>query len=427
MRHSMRFVPLAPITAIAISIGMAVAPVTVASDWPQFRGPTGQGTTDVKLPLTWDTEKNVKWKASIKANGWSSPSIVDGKVYLTGAEPAGASLVLSAFCHDAATGKELWKTPLFTLNKPPRIHRKNSHASPTPIVEGQGKDGRVFVHFGPSGSACLDLSGNVIWKNNSFPYPAVHGSGGTPAMVGPANKRLLVFSCDAAKQPFVLALDAKTGKQAWRVRRDTQARKNFSFSTPLLIEVDGKQQLVLPGSDAVFAYEPTTGEAIWKVDYPGGYSVVPRPVFGGGLVYVSSGFDQARLFAIRPTGKGNVTGTHVAWKETRSVSKTPSFILHEGMLFLVSDNGIASCLDAKTGKEHWRERLKGGFSASPILADGKLYFLNETGTTYVVAAAKQFKVLATNDLGGRTLASPAVADGALFIRTDRHLYRIESP
>jgi outer membrane protein assembly factor BamB len=299
-----------------------------------------------------------------------------------------------------------------------RIHSKNSHASPTPLIA----DRRVYVHFGHQGTACLDLDGKVLWRSASLSYPPVHGSGGSPILAGDA----LVFSCDGASDPFVVALDKNTGNVLWKTARNTTAKKTFSFSTPLLITVNGRQQVISPGSGMVGAFDPKTGQEIWRVRYGEGYSVIPRPVFGQGLAFIATGFDQPMVMAIRPGGQGDVTETHVAWTLKKSAPNTPSLVLAGEKLYMVSDGGIASCVDAKTGRVHWQERIGGNYSASPIHAGGRIYFQNEEGTGVVVKASEEFQKLASNTLSERTLASYAVADEALFIRTDKHLYKVST-
>ncbi len=402
-----------------------------AADWPQFRGPTGQGIAEGKLPTEWSSTQNVAWKQAIPGLGWSSPIIQSGRVYLTTAVPVAkspnADQSLQAFCLDAATGKVLWKKEVFKQAgaTAPRIHDKNSHASPTPVTDGE----RLYVHFGHQGTAGLDLEGKVLWKNTSLRYQPVHGNGGSPILVD----NLLVFSIDGSDKQWIVALDRKTGKVAWRTERRTDYFKKFSFSTPLLIEVNGRKQIISPGSGVVGAYDPKDGKEIWRVRYEG-YSVVPRPVFGGGLVFISSGYERPNLLAIKPDGKGDVTDTHVAWTERRNAphSSSPLFVggssddQSEDLLFLLSDLGVASCLDARTGRVHWQERLGGNHSASPLFADGKVYFQSEEGDTTVVRAGKTFERVARNSLDERSLASFAAADGALFIRTEKHLYRVGS-
>jgi outer membrane protein assembly factor BamB len=396
---------------------------TESGDWPQFRGPGGQGHSPAKtLPLEWDRTKNVDWQVEVPGKGWSSPAVVGGRVYLTTAVAANgnprtndAAQSLRALCLDAKTGETLWNVEIFRQDKG-SIHQKNSHASPTPIVD----DGQVFVHFGTNGTAALTTEGKIVWRNSSIKYQPVHGSGGSPALVGDR----LIFSCDGASEPFVIALDRKTGQTLWKVPRPTAPGNQFAFSTPLPIEVGGKTQVVLPGANHVCSYDPASGEEIWRVSYPGGFSVVPRPVFAQGLVFVSSGFNNAVLYAIRPDGKGDVTDTHVAWTERKSIPRNASFLVVGSEIYVVSDNGIASCFDAKTGHQHWRQRLGGGFSSSPFHAAGRIYFLNEEGETTVIEPGKIYRELARNALDEQTQASAAVAGDAIFVRTLTRLYKI---
>jgi len=278
----------------------------------------------------------------------------------------------------------------------------------------------VWVHYGPYGTACLSTAGKILWRNNEFNYPPVHGNGGSPAIAGNA----LIFSCDGAENPFVVALDKASGKPLWKVPRVSDAKRKFSFSTPLVITVNGRSQVITPGSVVVNALDPETGKEIWRVRYAEGYSVIPRPVFAHGLIYITTGYGRPVLMAIRPDGKGDVTDTHVAWTEAKGSPHTPSLLVVGDELYMVSDSGIATCLDAKTGKVHWSERLGGGFSASPLFADGRIYFQNETGTGYVIAPGKTFRKLAENPIGEATLASYAPADGVLFIRGGLHLFKI---
>ncbi|HCU86248.1 MAG TPA: serine/threonine protein kinase [Verrucomicrobiales bacterium] len=396
---------------------LALATTLQAGDWPQFRGPSAQGHANVKLPINISADSpHLKWKAPVPGSGWSSPVIVGGKIYLTSAIEKGEGLSLNALCLNADDGKLIWNTPIFGIEKAPRMHRKNSQASPTPIVDGK----KVYVHFGHMGTAALGLDGKLAWKNDTIKYPPVHGNGGTPALVDGK----LIFSCDGARDPFVIALNTKDGKQAWKVNRSVNAKRKFSFCTPLVLKTANGTQVLLPGSDMIGAYDPANGKEIWRVNYDG-YSVVPRPVVGHGMVFFSTGFDRAKAMAVQLGGKGDVTETHVKWVLPKGAPHTPSMVLTGNELFMVSDGGIASCVDAKSGEVHWSERLGGGCSASPILANGKLYVVNEAGTVYVVDAGKEFNVLSKKSLGERSLASPAVADDALFIRTTEHLWRFQ--
>jgi outer membrane protein assembly factor BamB len=412
---------LSRISACLIVSSLLVVPPAFAENWPEFRGPSGQGlVAKGGLPTEWDTTKNVVWKQELAGTGWSSPVIYDGKIYLTAAVPVENSkdLSLRALCLDAKTGQGVWEQEVFREDaKAPRIHNKNSHASPTPIVDGES----VYVHFGHLGTACLDLKGKVLWRNRDLKYSPVHGAGGSPILAGDA----LVFSCDGGDTQFVVALKRSDGKQLWKTERKTVSSKKFAFATPLLIEVDGKPQIISPGAGAVMAYDPKNGQEIWRVRYGEGYSVIPRPVYGHGLVFLSSGYDSPTLMAIKPTGKSDVTDSHVAWTLKKGAPHTPSPLLVGDELYVVSDGGIASCLDAKTGNVHWQERVPGNYSASPLYADGKVYFQSEQGTGTVVKADKTFEKLAKNDMKERTLASYGVADGAIYLRTEKNLYRIE--
>lgn len=408
-----------PLTIVLlISAGLARA-----GDWPQFRGPTGQGIASPgHYPVEWSASKNVAWRKTIPGKGWSSPIVSGQFVYLTTAVAAeqekGRDQSLHALCLSADTGEMIWDKEVFHQDgsQSPGIHGKNSHASPTPLTDGQ----HLYVHFGHQGTACLDFQGNVIWTNRDIHYQPVHGNGGTPILT----QNSLVFSCDGLEQPLVIALDRAKGTMLWKTARETESFKKFSFSTPLSITVNGKEQIISPGSGAVCAYDPATGGEIWRIKYEG-YSVIPRPVFGHGLIFVSSGFESPSLLAIRPDGQGDVTNTQVAWTLRKGAPLTPSPLLVGEELYLVSDSGIASCVDARTGKVHWSERIGGNYSASPLYADGRIYCQSEDGTGVVLKAGKSFEVLARNSLGERTLASYAASDGAFFIRTESNLYRIQ--
>lgn len=405
--------------ALILTLGLTLA--AGAEDWPDFRGPTGQGHYTGKLPISWSTTKNVVWKEPIPGSGWSSPIVHAGRVYLTTSVPVKDSkdITLEALCLDASSGKQLWRTEVFRQDgaKAPRIHKKNSHASPTPLIDGE----RLYVHFGHQGTAGLDLEGKVVWRTNEHRYAPVHGNGGTPLLT-PGK---LIFSGDGGDKQFVVALDTATGKTIWKTDRKSAAFKRFSFSTPLLITVKGQVQIVSPASDAVMAYDPTSGKELWRAKYDG-YSVIPRPVFGHGLVFLSSGYDRPSLLAIRVDGTpGDLTPTHIAWTTDKGAPHTPSPLLVGDELYTVSDQGIASCLDARTGKVHWRERVGGSFSASPTFADGKIYLQSEDGVTTVLRAGTKFENLAQSKLNERTFASYAVADGAIYLRTESQLYRIQ--
>lgn len=402
---------------------LATSAFAAETEWPQFRGPTGQGiSAAANVPVEWDATKNVKWSTELAGRGWSSPVLANGRIYLTGAvaDPGTSDVTLHAMCCDAADGRVLWDREVIRPEpeSTAAMHRKNSLASPTPIVA----DGRLYVHFGHMGTAALDLEGQVLWRQTELKYPPTHGTGGSPILVGDA----LIFSCDGQRDPFVVALEAKTGAVRWKTERNSPAKKLFSFSTPLAVSIDGIEQVISPGSGFVGSYDPRDGRELWRVGYGEGYSVIPRPVLAHGLLFLGSGYDSPVFYAIKPAGaSGDATATNIAWTQRKGAPNTPSALVLGDEVYFVSDAGIATCADAMTGQVHWSERLGGGFSASPVAAEGRIYFQNEMGVGFVVKAGKTYELLATNDLGERTLASYAITDGAIFIRSEAHLRRIQ--
>ncbi len=412
-----------PLSALILPLSLHAA----AGDWPQFRGPTGQGHASATgLPVEWGANQNVVWKTPIPGLGWSSPVVADDRIYLTsavskGTEALDANRDLCVLALDAATGQILWQKAIIQqlATEAPKIHQKNSHASPTPIFE----NGRLYVHFGHMGTACLDAeSSDVIWLNRTHSYPPVHGNGGGPVLVD----GVLVFNTDGGSDPAVVALDQETGQQRWKTERVSEAKNKFSFSTPLVIEVNGARQIITPGSGVVQALEPATGREIWRVDYDQGYSVVPRPVFAGGLLYVCTGYNKPALLAIRvdANSQGDVTDTHVLWRHDKFIPHNPSVLVAGPELYCLADNGVLSCLDAKSGEVHYQERCTGPASASILHADDRLYLLDERGLGVVVQTGPRFQVLAKNDLDERCLASCAVVGSDLLLRSAEHLYRL---
>ena len=299
----------------------------------------------------------------------------------------------------------------------PKIHSKNSHASPTAVVDGD----KVYVHFGHMGTACLSAaSGSVVWKTQELKYAPVHGNGGSPLLAGGR----LVFSIDGTDKQQVTALDANTGKVAWTTPRDAKPNRPFSFCTPLSITVNGKEQLVSVGSDVVMGLEPATGKEVWRAKFSG-YSVVPRPVAGHGMVFFSTGYDNPVLYAVKTDGTGDVTATHVAWTAKKGAPRNASPLLIGDALYCVNDGGLLTCFEAKTGKEKWSENLGGQYSASPVYAGGRVYLLNEEGTGTVFKPGDTYDELAKNRLSEKALASYAVDGKALFVRTAKAVYRVE--
>jgi len=394
------------------------------TDWNEFRGGQRQSISlSAGLPVRWNLQKNVAWRKPIAGFGLSSPVIVGQRLWVTTAVEKDSTLHL--ICLHTDTGETLWDLEAFRKESLPKIHGKNSHATPTPIVYGE----RCFAHFGAHGTIAADLDGHVLWRTE-IPYYHHHGPGSSPILVD----NTIVIVCDGHSESFyddrviagvkeaqfVVGLDAATGKERWRKARDGQ----HSYATPLVIEVAGEAQVVCPGGNGIVAYHPQSGEELWSYR-TNGYSVVPRPVFGHGLVFVCTGYDEPELVALRPTGKGDITDSHVEWKSTQAVPLNPTPILLGAQLYTISDAGVLSCLEATTGKLTWRRRLGGNFSASPVFADGRLYFLNEAGETTVVKPGDKYQFLAKNPLRGTTLASMSIARNAFFLRTDTDLFRIQ--
>ena len=427
-----------------LSVLVTLSTFCPADEWPQFRGPSGDGQSQASdLPLTFDDAADVVWKSAIDGLGYSSPVVFHNRLYITTAivTPASpelaqertkddplahlrqvaARVVLRAVCLDCDTGRIRYDVEVLELIEPMPIQDFNTYASPTPIIDNN----RLYCDFGEFGTVCLDVAtGKVLWTRH-LPIQHFVGPGSSPAICGD----VLVLVRDGGDQQYIMGVDKLTGETVWRTPRPPidspipQLRK--AFSTPLLIDADGRQQLVIPGAQWVVAYEPATGAEIWRVNHGRGFSNVPRPVYGHGMVYICTGFPQAELWAIRVSGQGDVTETHVAWKAEKQVPKRSSPILVGGELFVVSDGGIATCFDAVTGATNWQERLPGDYSASPIATDGKVYFFGESGHITVVRAGKEYQQLATSRIDGRLMASPAIAGKAIFIRTDTHMYRFE--
>lgn len=392
---------------------LLLAAPAAASDWPEFRGPDGQGhSAESGLPAEWSEDRNVEWKTPVPGRGWSTPVVVDGRIWLTtGTAEGGGVLRLLAF--DAGTGEETLNVEVFRTEDESSPNPKNSLASPTPIVDGD----RVYVHFGSYGTAAVSTAGEILWTAR-FPYVTQHGYGGSPILYDD----LLVLNGDGYDVAFVLALDTRTGEVRWKADREEPVSQ--AYSTPLAINVNGQDQIVSVAAFRASAHDPATGAELWRVRYGRGFSNVPRPVYGNGLVFIATGFQTPSMLAVRAGGSGDVTDTHVAWTLRRGAPHTPSPLLVGDELYMVSDYGVLTCIDAESGEVHWQHRIGGNYSASPVFADGRIYLQSEEGKTTVIAPGTTYSELAVNQLDGSTLASMAVADGSVFLRTDSHLYRI---
>lgn len=397
--------------AVALALLACCSRAAYAGDWPQFRGPEGQGHSAEKgLPLTWSESENIAWKTPIPGLGWSSPVIRGRQLWITTADETTGSL--RALCLDAKTGRIAADIELFRKRDLGPINPKNSHASPTPVIDGD----RIYVHYGAHGTACLSDRGEIVWRTEELAHDHRHGPGGSPVVW----RDLLIVNCDGADKQFIVALDKLTGRVRWRTDRPGK----MAYSTPLVVSVDGADQIISPAGERVAAYVPATGEEIWSLRH-GGDSVVLRPVVGHGLVFVSSGYTTTALYAIDLHSRGAVSGADAAWTLRRGIPYDPSPLLVGTELYLVSDQGVMSCLDARSGKPQWQSRLGGNYSASPLSAAGRIYLSSEEGLTTVLAPGSKLQKLAENQLDGRIMASLATSDRAIFLRTDKALYRIE--
>ena len=408
------------LTACLLLVCAACLPGFAAgADWPQFRGPTGQGHAQASdLPLRWSDTEHITWKVAIPGLGWSSPVVQGNQVWLTTAEDEGRSL--RAVCVDAATGKIVHNIEVFRPAAALDINPKNSYASPTPVLDA----GRVYVHFGSAGTACLDATtGRVLWADASHHVDHKEGPGSSPIIW----QDKLIVNFDGRDHRWVVAFNKHTGQIDWKADRsrpaDSNPEKNKSYCTPLVVEHAGKAVCINPGAMRISAYNPANGEELWWCDTDG-FSTVPRPVVAHNLVYVCTGYARAELLAIPLDAHGDMTA-RVAWRFNRQVPLNPSPLVVGDALYMVSDRGILTCLDARTGEERWSQRLGGNYSASLLYADGRIYLCSEQGEVIAIAPGDEYRELARVQFAGRILASPAVVGQTVFLRTDSELYRIE--
>jgi outer membrane protein assembly factor BamB len=423
-------------TSLAPVLVLLVGTHAFAENWPGFRGPTGQGISSEKnLPLKWSRSEdgkaeNVAWRVPVPGVGHSSPIVWGEKVFLTATSPDGSAC--RVLCFNRADGKLAWDREVFK-QEPKRKEARNTYATPTPVTDGQ----RVYAFFGSGGAAAVTLDGEVAWTNTDYPFYSRHGFGASPVLY----KDMVIMPYDGSTptfshieeervgwqkpwdKSFILALDAKTGKERWKAGR---GMSRIAHVTPKVADVNGKLLLISAAGDVVQAHDPDTGELLWTAPSKG-EGVVPSVVVGEGLAFTSSGFEKTTIRAVRLGGgpTGDAARGKIVWEQTRGAPTLPSFVYEGGLLFSVKENGTAVCLDAKDGKVVWQERIPGGtYAASPVWAEGRLYCLSESGETVVINAGREFKVLQQNPLNDPCQASPAVSNGQFFIRSVGHLYCI---
>lgn len=391
-------------------------------DWPSFRGPRGDGTVDAaELPLRWSESKNVVWKAAIHDRGWSTPVVWGDQVWLTTATEDGREMF--AICVDRATGKVLQDLKLFHNEAPePLGNDVNCYASPSPAIE---KD-RVYIHFGSYGTVCLDSRTSAkVWERRDLPCRHFRGPGSSPILW----RDFLILTMDGFDVQYLCALDRKTGATVWKTDRsypwgDLDGDLRKAYTTPLVAAHNGVEQLLSSSAKASYSYDPLTGKELWRIRYDG-YSNAAMPVAGLGLAFINTGFGKADLWAVSMQSQGEVPVSGTEWKCNQAVPLKPSPVLAGELIFLSSDSGVASCIEARTGKQVWQTRVGGRFTASPIHGAGRVYLFSEEGKTIVLRAGRSYEVLATNELESGFMASPAAAGKSLFLRTRKCLYRIE--
>lgn len=427
---------------VAPSLLLLLTAICHAGNWPQWRGPTAQGHADAaRLPETWSETSNVAWKTPLPGRGHSTPVMWGDHLWLTtaiekaatpeetqrrlatntGDQPVVvlASVSLHALCVERSSGRILHDIELLKVSAPQWAHQLNSYASPTPVLE----EGRLYAHFGSFGTVALDTKTlRVLWKNQDLQVMHENGPGSTAVLAGDK----LIAHFDGSDHQFIAAFDKNTGKVAWQTARsgemDPRPQQRKAYGTPLMVTMNGRAVVVSPAANNIYGYDPQDGRELWQIPYGAlGFSMSAVPVADEERIYFSTSYGKSQVIALNYAGRQT---PEIAWRNPKNAPKMCSPVLHNGLLFYVDDGGIVSCVDTKTGEVFYRERLGGKFSASPILASGKLYFCSREGVVSIVPATKEFKILAQNTLDGSIMASPIADDSALFIRTDKALYKI---
>jgi outer membrane protein assembly factor BamB len=430
------------LAGLALSLPLSLC---ATESWPDFRGPDQNGHVGAAgLPLNWSESENVKWKTEIPFLGLSSPIVMGNQIWLTTATIDGHDFYV--LCVDATTGEIITNEKLFHSDDPQSLGngaQDNSYATPSAVIES----GRVYVHYGHFGTACLDTATKeVIWKRDDLKCWHYRGASSSPVLF----EDLLILTFDGADLQYLVALDKHTGETVWKTDRsvawndehiDKQMVRDGDWrkahSTPLIVSIDGNPVMCSTGAKAAYGYNPRTGEELWRVEHEA-YSAAPRPVYHDGSFLIVTGFSKgAEMMSVKAGGRGVVTDTHVKWKLDKSFPKYSSPIVVDDLVYFAMDDSFLVCVEAKTGETVWKGRVGGKYRACPIFADGRLYFFSLEGETTVIEPGREFKVLATNRLateaplddprrGPGFMASPAVVGKAMFLRTRHHLYRIES-
>ena len=396
------------------------------TNWPDWRGPTAQGHSDAKgLPLHWSETRNIVWKTPIHDLGYSTPVVWGDQIWFTTATKKGETLY--AMCVDLKNGEVIYDIPVFRPEKPQRIHRLNSYATPSAVIEA----GFVYVHFGAHGTACINTrTGKVVWARDDLHCKHLQGPVSSPILY----KDLLIVPLEGTDVQFVVALDKKTGDQVWRYDRPRELYEGIeptyklkSYYTPIVISVKGKDQLINSGAMLATGHDPRTGKEIWRVLYRDD-NPVSRVVTGHGLMFLNSGGEpgNSHLHAVRQGGTGDITNSHLVWKMDDDVPSEVAPVIVGDLLYLLTDKGLLQCKEATTGKAVWSEKLEGPFGASLLHANNRIYLSNKEGKTTIIKPGRKFEVLAVNQLDAFLGASPAVAGKSILMRSKTHLYRIQN-
>ncbi len=411
---------------IAIIVVLFANSTLTFANWPDWRGPTCDGHSDaIGLPLKWSETENIVWKTPIHDLGYSTPVVWGDQVWLTTATMKGETLY--AVCIDFNTGRVVHDIEVFHPEKPQRINRLNSYATPSAVVE----KGFVYVHYGTHGTACLDTqTGKVLWSRTDLNCEHMQGPVSSPILF----EDLLIVHLEGTDVQFIAALNKKTGNTVWRYDRPRELYEGVepvylvkSYHTPVIVEVNGKQQLISNGAMLATGHDLRTGAELWRVLYRDD-NPISRIVTGHGLLFINCGGSPgaAHLWAVRQGGIGDVTDTHVVWKMTKDVCHESSPVLVGDLLYMMSDKGLLICKDAKTGETVWTERLEGKYGASLLYAENRIYMSNKEGKTTIIEPGREFRKVAVNKLDGFIGASPAVAGKSLLLRTKTHLYRVQN-
>jgi outer membrane protein assembly factor BamB len=397
-------------------------------NWTHFRGTQMNGWADTKsAPVEWSADSNIDWKAEVRGTGFSSPVIYGNQIWLTSAADDGKEFF--TFCYDFETGRQLDEKTIFKSDSPQRIHSTNSYATPTPCIE----DGFVYVHYGSFGTACIDTrSFDIVWKRDDLPCEHMQG----PASSLILHKNLLIVHLEGTKDPYVVALNKRTGETVWKSVRPAEIYDKLqpvyrkSYQTPIVINAGGKELLISNSAYMCFAHDINTGEVVWTVEY--GYdSTVSQPLYWNGMVFVNSGWifldntpSFTRQYAVDPTGKGDITKTHVKWVYEDEVPQIPTPVIVDGKMYMVHDRGMVTCLDIETGNPIWKEKLSGNFNSSPVYAAGNIYFFSVKGDCTIIRPGDSFQKVKENSIGEIVKATPVFVRGKLILRTGKNLYMI---